>query len=295
MKISEILKTITYNEMIGDINAEVISLVELKYINLSKENLAWCSLNNINYIKEIHTGTLICPIETKNEQINPNVNYILTNSPRKTFLQVLKQYFYVDKLEPKKETTSSIHDSSYIHPTAYIGHNVIIHENCYVGKNSIIMHNTVIFKDTKIGNNVKIGANNTIGASGFGFERNANNEIEEMPHIGNVVIEDNVSIGSNNSIDKGVLGSTTIGRNTKIGTLCQIGHNAIIGSNNAITSHVIISGSVIIGSFCFIGPNAIFSDKITIGNNVHVSIGSVVLKSIDNDLKVFGNPARIFN
>lgn len=138
-----------------------------------------------------------------------------------------------------------------------------------------------------------IGKNTVIGGDGFGYARSENGTLIRMPHQGNVVIEENVEIGSNTCIDRAVVGSTVIGAGTKIDNLVHIAHGVKIGKNCLIVAGAVIGGSCEIGDNCFIGINASIKNKVKIGNNVTVGMGAVVLKDVPDGVTVVGNPARI--
>ncbi len=138
----------------------------------------------------------------------------------------------------------------------------------------------------------KHGSNCVIGSSGFGYERDENGIPVRMPHLGNVVIGENVEIGSNVCVDRAVIGSTVIGDNVKIDNLVHVAHGAKIGKNTLIVAGAVIGGSVDIGENCFIGMNASIKNKVKIGNNVTIGAGAVVLKDVPDGETWIGNPAK---
>lgn len=139
---------------------------------------------------------------------------------------------------------------------------------------------------------VEIGAYVKLGGDGFGWVRNENNELVKMPHRGNIVIERNVTIGSNVCIDRAVTGSTVIGEGTKIDNLVHIAHGVKIGKHCLIVAGSVIGGSSEIGDYCYIGIGAMIKNKIRIGNNVTVGMGAVVIRDIPDGQTVIGNPAK---
>ena len=171
-----------------------------------------------------------------------------------------------------------------------IGHNSIIESNVIIGSKCIIGNN-VIIKNTIIGDNVRVLDGAVIGKKGFGFfpEKNKN---MRYPHIGIVIINDNVEIGCNNTIDRGSLSNTTIGKNTFIDNQVHIAHNVNIGSNCIITGQVGFAGSSTIGNKVLIGGQAGISGHLKIGNNVQIGGGSGVVKNIPDNSKVMGYPAK---
>ncbi len=171
-----------------------------------------------------------------------------------------------------------------------IGHNTIIESNVSMGPNCIIGSN-VLIKNTIIGKNVRILDGAVIGKKGFGFMPDKKKNFR-YPHIGIVIIEDNVEIGCNNTIDRGSLSNTVIGKNTFIDNQVHIAHNVNIGENCIITGQVGIAGSSSIGSNSSIGGQAGISGHLKIGNNVKIGGGSGVVKNVPDNSKVMGYPAK---
>ena len=172
----------------------------------------------------------------------------------------------------------------------FIGHNTIIEDNVIIGKNCSISSN-VIIKKTIIGNNVNILDGAVIGKKGFGFFPNKKRNLR-YPHIGIVIIKNNVEIGSNNTIDRGSLGNTIIGENTFLDNQVHIAHNVKIGKNCIITAQVGFAGSSEIGDNVLIGGQAGISGHLKIGSNVQIGGGSGVIKNIPDNTKVMGYPAK---
>lgn len=143
------------------------------------------------------------------------------------------------------------------------------------------------------GKNVKIGKNCSIGSDGFGYEKDHDGSWIKFPHYGNIIFEDNVEIGDNNTIARGTLGDTIIREGVKTDGGVHIAHNSEIGKNTLLTAHVMIAGGVKIGENCWLGPSSSIINKITIGDNVFVGIGSNVIKNIPNNVIIAGNPAKI--
>ena len=171
-----------------------------------------------------------------------------------------------------------------------IGHNSIIESNVQIGKNCTIGNN-VIIKNSLIGKNVRILDGSVIGKKGFGFFPNKNGNLR-YPHIGMVIIHDNVEIGCNNTIDRGSISNTVIGTNTFLDNQVHIAHNVNIGKNCIVTGQVGIAGSSFIGDNVMIGGQSGISGHIRIGNNVQIGGGSGVVKNIPDNTRVMGYPAR---
>ena len=171
-----------------------------------------------------------------------------------------------------------------------IGHNSIVESNVVIGIDCVIGNN-VIIKNSIIGNNVRILDGAIIGKKGFGFLPDKKKNFR-YPHVGMVIIQDNVEIGCNNTIDRGSISDTIIGKNTFIDNQVHIAHNVKIGENCIITGQVGFAGSSTIGSNVSIGGQAGISGHLKIGNNVQIGGGSGVIKNIPDNTKMMGYPAK---
>ena len=134
--------------------------------------------------------------------------------------------------------------------------NVVIAENVSIGNNVVLHPGVIIYSDCVIGNNVTIHSNAVIGSDGFGFAPTADGSFQKVPQLGNVVIEDNVEIGSNTTIDRATMGSTYIRKGVKLDNLIQIAHNVEIGENTVIAAQCGISGSTKLGKSVMMGGQA---------------------------------------
>jgi UDP-3-O-[3-hydroxymyristoyl] glucosamine N-acyltransferase len=177
-------------------------------------------------------------------------------------------------------------DGVKIYPNAFIGNNVII------GENAIIHPGVKIYHDCVIGKNVVIHAGTVIGSDGFGFAPLANGTFKKIPQIGNVIIEDDVEIGANSTIDRATMGSTLIKAGAKLDNLLQIGHNAEVGNNTIIAAQAGVSGSTKIGNSVMIGGQAGIVGHITIGDGAKINAQSGVSKSLEAGKVVTGSPAH---
>lgn len=189
----------------------------------------------------------------------------------------------------------------YIGKNVKIGNNVKIYPNTFVGDNTTIGDNTILFagvrvySETIIGSGCTIHSGAIIGSDGFGFVPNEEGVYSKIPQIGNVVIEDNVDIGSCTTVDRATLGSTVIKKGVKLDNQIQIAHNVVIGENTVIASQTGVAGSAKIGSNCVIGGQVGIVGHITIGNNVRIQAQSGVGKSIPDGEIVQGSPAMGYN
>lgn len=186
---------------------------------------------------------------------------------------------------------------AFIGENVRIGDNVKIYPQVYVGDNVKIGDNTTLFAGVKIYSDIEIGRDCTlhagvvIGADGFGFAPQEDNNYKKIAQIGNVIIEDNVEIGANTTIDRATLGSTIIRRGVKLDNLIQVAHNVEIGENTVIAAQTGISGSVKIGKNCMIAGQVGFNGHINIGNNVKIAAQSGIPNNVKDDSILFGSPA----
>jgi UDP-3-O-[3-hydroxymyristoyl] glucosamine N-acyltransferase len=202
------------------------------------------------------------------------------------------------------DATSKIGDHVFIGAFAYIGANAIIADgakifpHAYIGNHAVVGENTIIHPGVKIyhgciiGNNVVIHAGTVIGGDGFGFAPQADGTYKKVPQIGNVIIEDNVEIGSNTTIDRGTMGSTLIKSGAKLDNLLQIAHNVEIGCNSVIAAQAGISGSTKVGKNVMIGGQVGIVGHLVIADGSKINAQSGVSKSIKKpNTAVSGSPA----
>jgi UDP-3-O-[3-hydroxymyristoyl] glucosamine N-acyltransferase len=292
VKIQEIISRFKPDKYTGNESASVINVVELGILNQHPQALSWCNQKNISLLKTIINGTVICPLLDHDFAKNDHVNYLEVENPRLYFLNVVKTFFTKDEMPKGISKTARIGTNVVLGKGVSIGENVVIEDGSSVGDNSTIGHNTVVFRNTKIGQNVSIGCNCTIGGAGFGYEKNEKGEYEMLPHIGNVVIENNVEIAHNVCIDRAVLSSTILHENVKVDNQVHIAHNVIIGKNSLIIANSMIGGSTVIGENVWVAPSASLINKITVDDNSVIGMGAVVLKSVAKNEIVAGNPAK---
>jgi UDP-3-O-[3-hydroxymyristoyl] glucosamine N-acyltransferase len=177
-------------------------------------------------------------------------------------------------------------NNSKIYPNVYLGNDVKI------GDNSIIHPGVKIYHDCVIGNNVIIHAGTVIGSDGFGFAPQADGSFQKVPQIGNVVVEDNVEIGANTTIDRATIGSTIIRSGAKLDNLIQIAHNVEIGNSTVVAAQAGVSGSTKVGKGVMIGGQVGIVGHINIGDGAKINAQSGVSKSIEPGKAVTGSPAH---
>lgn len=249
-------------------------------------------------------------VKTGFNKTRDDITYIECESPEKAFFDIVRKHFN------PKVNLSGIDSTAFIHPSAKLGKNVAVGKNvvvsadCVIGDDTIILHNSTIMDKTRIGNNTVIHSNvsirensvignnviihnnSVIGSDGFGYSKNEKDEYLKIPQIGNVIIEDDVEIGSNVSVDRAAFGSTIIQRGCKIDNLVQIAHNVKIGEHTVISAQSGISGSTKIGNHCILAGQVGLVGHIEIADNVIIAAQSGVPKSITKPGFYLGAPAR---
>ncbi|WP_163369477.1 UDP-3-O-(3-hydroxymyristoyl)glucosamine N-acyltransferase [Endozoicomonas acroporae] len=215
-----------------------------------------------------------------------------------TLLNHLLRYYKAEKYHLLDQENVSTIPGVFIGKHARIGKGchfmpgVRIHNGAVIGDNVAIHANTVIKEGTVVGNNVTIDSNNSIGNFSFEYMLNSSGEYERLESIGRVIIEDNVDIGCNNTIDRGTLGDTVIGRGSKIDNLCQIGHDCRIGQHCLIISQSGVAGHTILGNRVTVHGQSAIAGHLHIGDGTVIQGKSGVSRSCPPRSKLFGYPAR---
>ncbi len=202
-------------------------------------------------------------------------------------------------------SNAKIGENCYVGAFAYIGQNVsignhvkiyphvYIGDNCKIGNNTTLFSGVKIYHDCVIGMNCTIHASTVVGSDGFGFAPNNEGHVfTKVPQIGNVIIEDDVEIGSNSSIDRATLGSTILRKGVKLDNLVQIAHNVEIGENTVIAGLSGIAGSTKVGKNCMIGAQVGVAGHLRIANGVKIAGQSGIGSNIDKEGEILqGSPA----
>ena len=225
-------------------------------------------------------------------ELDERISYIKSNNPRLDFIKVVRHFF------TNNDIPFGIHPTAVVEQRAKIEHDVAVGAHCYIGpevsiaSGTVIMPNVSIYGKVIIGHNCYIKPGAVIGGPGFGFEYDEDGIPLQFPHTGEIIIGDNVYIGANATIDRATLDATIIEDNVKIDNLVHIAHNCRVGKNTLMTGCSTISGGVQVGEGSWIAPNSTVYQQVKIGSKSVVGIGAVVLKDVDADKTVFGNPAK---
>ncbi|HEY4617935.1 MAG TPA: UDP-3-O-(3-hydroxymyristoyl)glucosamine N-acyltransferase [Flavobacterium sp.] len=298
-------------EVVGNPNAEVH---ELSKIEEGKDG-SLTFLSNPKYNSFIYTTDASITIVNKSFEPESNLKTTLIKVDD-AYLAFSKLLEFYDQAKGNKsgiEQPSVISENtkygknlylgsfSYIGSKVVIGDNVKIYPNCFIGDNVVIGDNVTIFagakiySETVIGSSCAIHSGAIIGADGFGFAPNSDGTFKKIPQIGNVIIEDNVDIGSCTTIDRATMGSTIIRKGVKLDNQIQIAHNVEIGENTVIAAQTGIAGSTKIGRNGMIGGQVGIAGHLTIGNNVRIQAQSGVGRNIKDNEILQGSPTFGYN
>lgn len=261
------------------------------------------------YLPQCQASACFISREASRQESQPQLALLVCNDPEISFIKAIGLLHPAEDLPKHVSERASIADSAmialnvYIAPFASVGEGCMIGEGCeilngvYIGNDVVLgnhcrIHpNAVIYDHSRIGNNVIIHAGAVIGADGFGYKQRNGRHVK-VPHVGNIIIEDNVEIGANTCIDRGTFGSTVIGSGSKIDNLVQIGHNNTIGNNVIICGQTGISGSCTIEDNAILAGSAGIADHVKIGHHAVVMARSGVSNDIAPATQVFGSPAK---
>ncbi len=306
--------TISAQQIADAVQGEIIGNGEVEINKISKieegTNGSISFLGNEKYAEYLpqteSSAVLISRSLLPNQKVVPTL--IVVEDAQQSFVQLLELYNQMNKLPRGVHSTAVIEssarlgDDNYVGASTYIGEGVEIGNHCdlypnvFLGKNVklgnhvILEPNVVIFNDCEIGDHVTIHSGTVIGSDGFGFQPT---EVgyKKVPQLGKVIIEENVEIGSNCTIDRATMGATLIRKGAKLDNLIQIAHNVDIGSHTVIAAQAGIAGSTKIGEWNMIGGQVGIVGHITLGNQIKIQAQSGVNKNVGDNAELYGSPA----
>ena len=249
--------------------------------------------DNVNYdLKKLEKFKNIALITTDEIKNKINIPIISSENPRLDFQRVAMKFFTEDEFSPGIHKTAVVEKSSTIGKGVYIGPHCYIGNNVKIGDKTKILANVCIYGKTQIGSNSVILSNTTIGSEGFSFYFDAD-EFFHFPHLGSVLIGDNVWIGSNCTVEKSQIDQTIIEDHVKIDDIVHVGHNSIVKKAAQITAGSVISGRAKIGKGCWIAPNSVIDAGCEIGDGCIVGTASLVMSNFPKNSVIVGSPARL--
>lgn len=271
----------------SDIDREITGFSSI--YDTKPNTLSWMNFKSLDW-STIHASVIICSVNTEIPK-NTNIIFIVVEHPKNAFALTLRAY-YPQNSTVGIENTAVIGENCEIGKQVYIGHHVVIGNNVKIGDHTHLHHNVTVHDHVTIGSHCIIHSGVVIGTEGFGYERDPNGISFKIPHVGGVVIEDCVEIGSNSCVARGVLSNTMIKRNSKIGNLTHISHNVCVGENAMITHLAHIGGKLVIEDDCWIAPGSIYKQGLTIGKGSVTGLGAVVIRDVQPFDTVAGVPAK---
>ena len=234
---------------------------------------------------------------------------IRVQNARVAFAKVLPLFFPEPKFAAGIHPSAVVAASAQVDPSAHVGPHCVIGEHVrldarvvlqggnhigdgsHIGEDTRLFPNVTLYSDTQVGARVRIHAGTVVGSDGFGYVLD-DGAHRKVPQVGNVIIHDDVEIGSNTSIDRGALGPTVIGKGTKIDNLVQIAHNVVIGEHCIVLGQVGIAGSTKLGNYVTIAGQAGIAGHLKVGSHVLVMAQSGVMTETPDGEKLLGTPAQ---
>ncbi len=274
------------------INAETIGSTALQAYGINElhkvESGDLCFVDHPKYYNTcLNSAATHIIINTKDVTIPEGKDLLVVDDPFEAYLKIINHFRPFHKTQQLQNPTAIIGDGTVIMPNVFIGVDVKIGNNC------IIHPNVTLMDYTDIGNNVIIQSGTVIGSDAFYYNTKKNRDVwyKKMQSCGNVIIEDDVEIGANCTIDRGVTASTLIGKGTKIDNLVHIGHDTMVGKNCLFAAQVGIAGACVIEDGVTLWGQVGVSKTLTIGENAVILAQSGVPSSLEGNKMYFGYPA----
>ena len=305
MLISEIAEHVQ-GKVIGDKSLDITQLCKIDY-GLDGGITFLANEKYAHFLNETKASAII--VDASFSQSSKTL--IQVKDPYIAFTKIVSMFYKLPLPFP-----IGIHETAIIEKSAKIGKNCRIAPNVYIGKNTVIGDNAIIYPSVTImddckfgenlrifsnvsireecifGNNVIIHNNAVIGSDGFGFAPNPPKGFEKIYQIGNVVIEDDVEIGANCTIDRSTMGSTMVKKGTKLDNMIHLGHNVVVGQHNVFAAQTGIAGSVQIGDWNQFGGQIAINGHIKIGNQTRSGMKTLITKDTPDGTVLMGSPGR---
>jgi UDP-3-O-[3-hydroxymyristoyl] glucosamine N-acyltransferase len=303
-------------QIAGKLPGELVLRKSCKLTNVSELHTAdehsVCVYEQAKYLdalKQSRAGLIFVP-QDFDVELKPDTNLIRLEHPYMMYMMLVKTW--LDLSTPRQK--GSVHKSAVVSRSASIGKNVVIGPGVVIGEKAVIGDGSSIMANCVIGDNVSMGqqcrlypnvtvyedcilhnrvtlhSGVVIGADGFGYVYHEG-EQKKVPQVGNVVIHDDVEVGANSTIDRSTLGSTVIGRGTKIDNLVQVGHNCVIGEHSILCAQVGLAGSTEVGNVVYIAGQVGVAGHLKIEDGALIGAQSGIMKTVPKGAKYFGTPA----
>lgn len=294
-------------EIVGDHGSSFVTVARIE--DAGKGSLTF--LANPKYIEHIYTTSADVVLVNDDLELKSDVDATLirVEDAYIAFCKVLNRYYNPSNARKGVEGNVHVSDDAQLGEDCYIGHgsyigkgvsigdrakiypNTYIGDGVQIGNDTIVYANVSIYYDSVIGNNVIIHSGVVIGSDGFGHARQKDGSYIKIPQIGNVIIEDDVEIGANTTVDRATMGSTIIRKGVKLDNLIMIAHNVEIGEHTVIAGQSGISGSTKLGNYCVIGGQVGFAGHIKVADGSQIGAQSGVSNHIkEPNLRWFGSP-----
>ncbi|MEP6747268.1 MAG: UDP-3-O-(3-hydroxymyristoyl)glucosamine N-acyltransferase [Bacteroidota bacterium] len=272
-------------ELLGNKDGQATGINELHKVE--KGDLAFVDHPKY-YASCIHSAADFIIINTNTESIPAGKALLVVDEPFEAYLKIVRYFNPFEKATQIISDSAKIGDGTYIAPGAFIGNHVSIGSNCIIQPNVSILDHSVI------GDNVYIQSGTVIGADAFYYNGKKTRELwyKRMESCGRVIIHDEVEIGANCTIDRGVTSDTIIGRGTKMDNLIHIGHDTVIGKNCLFAAQVIVGGCVTIEEGVTLWGQVVVNKTLTIGANAVLLGKTGVVGDIKGNTTYWGTPAQ---
>jgi len=304
-RLQELAKSIN-GEVAGSEHAEILGAATIARSTSGDITFARTQKHYSEFLQSDAAAVVV----SRDVELEAGRDAIVVDKPLEAFTQIVAQFRppVVRKpvgISPKATVsdTADIADGVCIHPGAVVMDgakigsgttifpNVTVMENCTIGANCMLFPNCTLYEDTVLGDRVVLHAGVVLGAWGFGYHSTAAGH-QVSAQLGNVVVENDVELGANTTVDRGTFDSTTIGEGTKVDDQVMVGHNCKIGKHNLLCSQVGIAGSCTTGDFVIMGGQVGMRDHIDIGDNVTIGAKSGLMHDVEPNQHVQGIPAR---
>jgi UDP-3-O-[3-hydroxymyristoyl] glucosamine N-acyltransferase len=285
LKLAELAERIGA-QVVGNLALEVSSAATLEDAEPNQVSF----LSNPQYQKQLTTTRAGAVIVAQNVECE-RLNLLKTGDPYLAFAKAV-----IALHGHRRHSHAGIHPAAHVDPTATVGERTIVYPGVWVGprvrigRDCVLYPNVVIYEDCVLGDRVMIHAGTSIGHDGFGYATSQGTH-HKIPQVGNVVIEEDVEIGANAAIQRAAMGSTVIGRGTKIDSLVSIGHGVKVGAHGLLVSQVGVAGSTTLGHHVTLGGQAGVAGHLVIGDNVTVAAQGGITNDVPDQTVMMGAPA----